>query len=84
MAKKRVIAVLTFDDTEGNIQDLASAATWIEAGLSGSTSMEFDVTTYSTAADAAGDEAGFAGDFAQEAATVPFLHTAAQGLTISD
>lgn len=62
MALKRVIAVITFEDEEDNISDLASAALEIEVACGRSLKVR-DVTAYGTAADAAADEASRAGDF---------------------
>lgn len=63
MAVKRVIAVITFDDEEDSITDLASASLEVEVAC-GQRLKVLEVTAYSTAADAAADEADKAGDFA--------------------
>lgn len=80
MVQKRFVAVITFDDADGDIADLSSAATWVEAAMTGSTSKAFEVTTYSTAASAAADEATLAGDFAVPAEAVPLEESAAPSL----
>lgn len=72
MSKKRFLAVVTIDDPEDNITELPDAATWVEAALGRSpTGSGIVVTAYSTAADAAKDEAERAADFAEEADPVP-------------
>ena len=71
MNRKRVVAVITFEDDGDNIQSASDAATWFEAALAKSTS-HIDVTVYSSAKDAAQDEAALVGDFANtDVASVP-------------
>lgn len=50
--RKQVVAVITFDDPEDNILQLADAATWIEGAL-GRRGGFIDVTAYTSAAHAA-------------------------------
>lgn len=70
MSKKRVIAVITFDDDEQDIEDLASAATWIHSSLS-KEAPGLEVSTYSTGSEVAIDEAAGIADFKIDADPVP-------------
>lgn len=76
MTRKRIVAVVTFDDTEDDIMDLSAAATWVEAALSRSME-DVDVTAYATANAAAFAEADRVGDFSTPAQRVPMPPEAA-------
>jgi hypothetical protein len=72
MAKKRMVAVILFDDKEDDIDCLSAGALWVETALrSAAGDSGVSVTAYSSAADAAADEAEKAEVFAIEAETVP-------------
>lgn len=55
--RKRVIAIIDFDDHGGNIADLSAAATWLECAL-GEVGNPVDVTTYDSLTDALADASG--------------------------
>lgn len=52
--RKRLIAIIDFDDPEDNIANLPAAATWLECAL-GEVGNQVDVTTYDSLADALAD-----------------------------
>ena len=76
MARKRFVAVITFDDGErdggeDDITGLSAAASWVTASLSADVSGTVTVVAYATATDAAADEQDNAGAFSLPAHSVP-------------
>lgn len=61
---KQVIALITVEDADDNLSELADAAAWIEVKLG---KPVVDVTTFTTAAHAAAAEKAGQGDFAYQA-----------------
>ena len=67
--KKRLVAVIEFEDEEDDIQDTHEAASWLMLELR--EAKRLDVTVYRILTDAAKDEAEKAGPFAHDAIALP-------------
>ena len=67
MSRKRVMAVIEFEDAEGSIGDVVDAATWLEAEIK---SLRASVTVYGSADDLRADAAERAGAFESAAVLV--------------
>lgn len=70
-ATKRIIAVIDFKDTDGEIRNSEEAATWIACALGPSAGKGLEITTYTSASEAVADEIAGTGAFGYEADPIP-------------